>query len=221
MPTDRQTNIYDMFGGTLAFNTLNAGDYASIPDAAIEFASVQAAYDALAQFFATQTSGERAAAVELKVVLRAAIRRKMTRYAKTARALNLTTPGFDKLFKVPDSNSDDMLVATGREFVEQALAHQTEFASLGIAKTLALSLTADLDALEAAQLSKVNAQGETVGATAGVENAIETGMEAEKKLDAIMTNVYYDDPVKLAQWHTARHVKSASQTPTPPTPPTP
>ena len=82
--TDREENIYDMFVRTLAFNAANSGDYAAIAAAAAHFATVQAAVDALETYSTQQTSGEGSAAVEQKSVLRAAIRRKMTAYAKTA-----------------------------------------------------------------------------------------------------------------------------------------
>jgi len=56
--------------------------------------------------------------------------------------------------------------------------------------------------------------------TVGIAQKIEEGMKAESILDAIMNNVYNGtNPVKLAQWKTARHVRRANQ-PTPP-PPTP
>jgi hypothetical protein len=45
-------------------------------------------------------------------------------------------------------------------------------------------------------------------------------MDAALILDSIMKNVSYDDPVKLAEWRTARHVRSAKRAaPTPPPPP--
>ena len=47
-------------------------------------------------------------------------------------------------------------------------------------------------------------------------------MKAEKHLDAIMHNVYNGtNPVKMAAWRTARHIKRAPRPATPPTPPTP
>lgn len=47
---------------------------------------------------------------------------------------------------------------------------------------------------------------------------ISEGM-VSKILDAIMHNVYRDDPVKRAAWKTARHVKRAPRPATPtPTP---
>ncbi len=218
--TDREENIYDMYIRTLAFNAANSGDYSSIAAAAAHFATVQAAVDALEIYSSQQTSGEGSAAVEQKSVLRAAIRRKMTAYAKTARALNLDSPGFAQMFSVPDSDNDDLLIATGREFVNQAIDHKTALDSLGIPPSNSDDLTADLDAFEVAQTAKATAQSSTVGATAGVDDQTDAGMKAEKYLDAIMFNVYRDNPVKLAAWRTARHVKRAPR-PAPPTPPTP
>lgn len=218
--SDRARNIYDMFVSTLAFDAANSADYATLTAAAAQFAIVQTAVDAMAVFFATQTSGERAAAVEQKSVLRPAIRRKMTAYSKTARALNLDTPGFDKLFSVPDDDNDGLLLATGREFVTQATTHHAAFATLGIPAGNAADLTADLDAFEAAQDAKVTAQATTVGATAGIDDQIDAAMKAEKMLDAIMHNVYGNNPVKLAAWKTSRHVKRAPKH-APVTPPTP
>lgn len=78
------------------------------------------------------------------------------------------------------------------------------------------------ETMTAATADAAQAEGvqDTVGATAGIADKIQEGMDAEKYLDAIMSNVYRDNPVKRAQWKTARHVKRAPQPP-PPTPPTP
>ena len=56
---------------------------------------------------------------------------------------------------------------------------------------------------------------ETVGATAGIDQEIDEGMDAEIVLDAIMHNVYRNDPVKLAAWISARHVHRIPRPPTP------
>ncbi|MEQ1879047.1 MAG: hypothetical protein ABL958_20575, partial [Bdellovibrionia bacterium] len=202
MATARQQNIFDMFEETLVFNTENSADYAAIPDAAANFAKVQAAINALVELFATQTSGEEAAATELKSVQRQAVRRKMVSYAKNARAIALNKPGFDELFKVPDENNDNLLVAKGREFVKEAQANDTDFSALGKQPADAVALTTDLDDFEAADAAQAEGKQDTVGATAGIDDEIDEGMKAEKFLDAIMTNVYRDNPIKLAQWKT-------------------
>ena len=82
-------------------------------------------------------------------------------------------------------------------------------------------LAAILDDIEAMGQTKDAAVQETVGATAGIDQEIDEGMEAATIADAMMRNFYRDDPVTLAAWRTARHVKTVSSgggTPTPPTP---
>ncbi len=37
---------------------------------------------------------------------------------------------------------------------------------------------------------------------------IEGSMKAGKILDSIMHNIYFDNPVKLAEWKASRHIKS-------------
>lgn len=217
--SDRERNIFDMFRNTVQFDAVNAADYAQLPEAERRFEIIRTAIAALEDHAATKTSGGRSQAVERKSVLRGAIRRKMKDYARTARALDIADPGFRRLFNVPDSNSDEVLMAAAREFVEEARRFRTEFAALGIAETMAGELEADIDALEAAMSAKSGAHIEVVGATAGIDEQIERGMAAEKVLDAIMRNVYRNNPVKLAEWTSARHVRRISAKPSPPAPP--
>lgn len=217
----RAKNIFDMFVATHGFGTANTADFALLPEAATQFAVVQTAIDALQNHFAAQTSGERGAAVESKAVTRLAIRRKMKDFARTARALNINDAGFRRLFRIPDSNSDQSLIASAREFVEEAGKHSADFARLGIPATLADDLDDDIAALEQAINARTGAHAATVGATAGIDDEIERGMAAETVLDAIMKNVYRNNPVKLAQWKSARHVKrTGGGTKQPTAPPT-
>lgn len=216
--TDREENIQNMFISTVQFDTVNSTDYRDLPDAAAYFTIVREVITALEEYAAEQTSGARGRAVEQKSVLREAARRKMKRYSRTARALNIEDAGFRRLFSIPDNDSYPLLIATAREFVEEARRFAAEFARKGIPATLADELEADINALEAAISAKAGAHTEKVGASAGIDEQIERGMEAEIQLDAIMHNVYFDDPVKLSQWKSARHVKRAprSQTATKP-----
>ena len=207
--TDREDNILNMFINTAQFDTENSNDYKTLPAAVANFVIIRATIAALEADSAAQVSGGRSRAVEQKSVLDAAIRRKMVRLARTARALNIDDPGFQKLFRVPDENNQARLVAAAREFVDGARQYAAEFASLGIPATLADELDADITAMEAAMSAKASGQMETVGATAGIDEQIEDGMKAEKILDSIMKNVYFDNPVKLAEWATSRHVKRA------------
>lgn len=218
--SEREQNIFDMFRNTAQFDTENAADYASLPEAAARFTSVRARIAALENYTADKASGAKGQAVEQKSATRAAIRRRLTEYARTARALNIDDPGFRRLFRVPDGDNDEVLIATARAFVEEARRFETQFASLGIPKVQADALEDDIEALEAAIGAKASAGLEGVGATAGIDEEIEKGMNDEKVLDAIMQNVYRNNPVKLAAWTSARHVRRINPKPkdVPPTP---
>lgn len=207
--TDREINIQDMFTGIVQFDVVNKADYAHLPEAEANFVIVRSAVSALETAAAAQVSGDRSRAVEQKSVLDAAIRRKMKRYSRTARALNFDDPGFRRLFSIPNERNFPLLLASARAFVEEARRFAADFKRLGIPVTLADELEADILAAEEAIGAKAGASTETVGATADVDEQIGSGMTAAKILDSIMHNVYFDDPVKIAQWISARHVKKA------------
>lgn len=209
-----------MFIATAQFDTENSDDYKDLPLAVSNFLTVRSVIAALETDAATQVSGATGRAVEQKAVLRREIRQTLKRYSRSARALNIDDPGFKRLFRIPDSDNDLLLLATAREFVEEARRFPAQFAGLGIPATLANELEDDIEALETAMNAKASGQMETAGATAGIEERIEEGMKAAKILDSIMHNVYFDNPVKLSQWKTARHVKKSSNRQGDPTPPT-
>lgn len=217
--TDREDNIQDMFIRTAQFDTENANDYRDLADAVANFLIVRDVIAAIEAYSAAQLSGARGRAVEQKFVINAAIRRKLLRYSKTARAMDIDDPGFRRLFSVSDDDSYALTLATARIFLIEARRFETEFRGRGIPPTVADALEADINAMETAMNDKAAGQMETVGATAGIGDEIERGMKAVKILDSIMHNVYYDNPVKLAEWRTARHVKAApkKQEPKPPT----
>ena len=207
--TDREINIQEMFISTVQFDEVNKTDYVSLPAAKANFDIVRGVISVLETASAAQIAGARGRAVEQKSVLDAAMRRKMKRYSRTARALNIDDPGFRRLFRIPNDKNYQLILATAREFVEEARRFAADFARLGIPATLADELEADTEAMEEAINTKAAAQIETVGATAGVGEEIERGMTAEKILDSIMHNVYFDNPVKIAEWTSARHVKKS------------
>jgi len=208
---DRVRNIFDMFVSTVEFDAVSKTDYADLPDALANFTIVREVIAALQNHFADQLSGAVSQAVEQKSVIRAAMRRRMVRFAATARGLNIDDPGLRRLFRVPDNDNDQLLLASAREFVEEATRFAVQFAGRGITAAEIQALANDITALETAIGAKAGAHIEGVGATAGIDDEIERGMAAEVILDSIMKNVYYDNPVKLAQWKSARHIRSAKK----------
>lgn len=207
----REKNILDSFINIRGFDALNAADYAHLPDAEANFAVIRAAIDALESHAARQTSGVRGQAVEQKSSIAAAIRRKLKEIARNARALNIKDEGFRRLFSIPNSRSDQKLLAAAREFASEAKKHKGEFLRLGMPAGFIEDLEDDIEDFEQAFNQKATAQGASVGATAGIDAEIERGIIAATILDAMMQNVYRDNPVKLAEWTQARHVKRSPQ----------
>lgn len=205
--TDREVNIRDAFVAMREFNNRNGADYAAIAAAVASFNIIDGVIAVLDDLSAAQTSGARGLAVEKKSVIAAAMRRKMTAMARTARALNLDDPGFRRLFSVPNDNSYPKLLSAAREFVEEGNLHKDAMIALAMSPTLIDELSADIAAFDAAADDKADAQGGKVGATAGIDAEIERGMKAAKILDAIMKNVYDNNPSKLAEWTQARHIR--------------
>lgn len=206
---DREENIKDSFVRIREFDDRNKDDYQMFPKAVANFTIIREVIPILDAYFAAKTSGARGRAVERKSVISAAMKRKMKAMSKTARALNLDDPSFSRLFHVPNDKSYARQLASAREFVEEGNKHKEAMIALAMRPTLIDELSADIAAFDLAEDDKANAQSETVGATAGVDATIDRGMSAAKILDAMMKNVYDDDPVKLAEWEQARHIKRA------------
>lgn len=208
---DRERNIHEAFINMREFNVANAADYAAFPDAAAQFAVINASITEMQNHAATQTSGAGGRAVQQKSVVAAAIRRKLTNMSRTARALNFEDEGFRRLFKVPDSNSGQKILAAAREFASEAAKHKADFMRLGMPAGFVEDLNTDINDYEQATSAKAGAKGAGVGATAGIDEAVETGLQAAQIADSIMHNVYQDNPVKLAEWTRARHVRRSPQ----------
>lgn len=220
MATDRERNVADMYDATLAFDGVHATEYVAITAAAAAFARIQTARDNMETYFAQQESGESKMATEQKSLLKVAARRRMRAFARTAKkGLSATIPGIGKAFDVPDGKNEAVLVAKGRDIVTEAAKYEAEFTALGLPKAKRLELTDLLDQIEAKAGEQDSKLQEKVGATAGIDAAVDDGMEAADIADVIMQNFYADNPVTLAEWKSARHIKRApSGGGTPPTP---
>ena len=215
----RAVNILDAFISMREFDRLNAADYKGFPDAAAQFAVIDASIGAMQNHAATQTSGARGQAVQQKSVLSAAIRRKLKNISRTARALNINDEGFHRLFSIPNARGEQKLLAAAREFAGEAATHKADFMRLGMRESFVEDLNADIADYGQSVNDKSGAQGAGVGATAGIDDAVENGSRAADIADSLLQNVYEENPVKLADWMRARHVKRSPKRAAPaPTP---
>jgi hypothetical protein len=160
----------------------------------------------------------------LKNLALAALQEDLKAINRTARVIALTIPGLEEKFRVPYNVGAQEWLAAGRAFAEAAEPLKAEFISRGLPADFLENLRADLDALQELIDSRARKNTAGVAATVAIDDAIERGLNAVRELDAIVRNVFRDDPATLAEWTSASHVERAPRhahddsQPAPPTP---
>jgi len=129
--------------------------------------------------------------------------------ARTARAMALTNPGLEDRFRLPRNVKDQALLSAARTFAADALPLKAEFIRRGLPATFLEDLNADIDAYEAALSRQTQGTEEHVAATAAVEDLIDEGIKVMSELNAVIRNMFADDPATLAQWLSASRVERA------------
>lgn len=137
---------------------------------------------------------------------------------RTARAMAITMPGLEDKFRMPRNVGQQKFIAAARAIAQDAVAFKDEFIKRGLPATFLDDLNAQITKVEQAIDERNQATGAGVAATATINNAVEQAMNAARELDAIVRNIFRDDPATLAEWTSARHIERApkhkSATPT-------
>lgn len=158
-----------------------------------------------------QESGRRASREQttLKNVALAALQEDLKAINRTARALALTTPGLEDMFRVPYNVGAQAWLTAARSFAENAEPLKAEFIRRGHAPDFIEDLRADTEALQELIRTRAQKSGARVAATAAIDDVIGRGLNAVRELDAIVRNVFRDDPAALAEWTSASHIERA------------
>lgn len=143
---------------------------------------------------------------------REALRESMQAMSRTARVMGLDTPGLETKFRLPRSGSDPALLQTARAFAADAVPLRDKFLRHAMPASFIEDFKEDIADLERAVGQQNTGRGAHVSATASVESAAERGMNAVRRLDAVVRNMFRDDAATLAAWESARHVESAGRT---------
>ena len=144
----------------------------------------------------------------------------------TARAVALDTPGLETQLRMPRSGTDQALLTAGRAFAADAVPLAGAFQQHEMPANFIDALHADIAALEEAISSRARSRDAHVAATASLDAAVDRGIKAVQRLNAIVRNKFRDAPAALAAWESASHVEHRSRLgapprPEPPTPSTP
>lgn len=208
---DLERNYYNAFVRVRDFGAENAADFPVNSAGGNGFAAVGAAVDEMEQSGATQASGAGGQMTAQKGVVIAEVREDLRAINRTARALAVDDHSIGELFRMPYGNNEQTLLAAARAFLTNATPVKAQFIEYGLPDDFLEDLQADITAFEQAVSGKSAATGEKISATATIGNAVDKGLNALRRLRAIVPNRYRDNPAKLAAWTSTSHVERTAK----------
>ena len=125
--------------------------------------------------------------------------------ARTARAMDIATPGTAAKFALPASFAAEAVMATARVFLANAQPMQADFVAYGLPADFFGDLQTDLDHYETAAGTQQSATQGRIGATEELEQEVGNSAKTVDALDAAVRNVFRGNKAKLAEW---RHAKT-------------
>jgi hypothetical protein len=218
---DSEIRRLEMFIRVREFGTAHANAFPANTRGGEVFALLNTIITEMQGHADKQSAGTRATreVTTLKAVARAALREDLEAINRTARALALTTPGLDDKFRLPRNAGDQTWLAAARSFAADADPLKAEFIRRGLPQDFLDDLNSDITAFEESIGSREQKTGERVAATVAIDESIERGMNAVRELDAIVQNIFRDDPATLAHWTSASHTERAPRHPAAAQPP--
>jgi hypothetical protein len=149
-------------------------------------------------------------ATEQKRVAINSLLQQLKAISQTARSINEQFPGIADQFRMP-RDSDRSILNRARAYINDAAPFASEFIKRDLPATFIADLQAAIDLVEAAETHKSDALARQTAATAGLRTTLKRLRLIVHELDAIMRNLYRQDPGSLAAWQTASHVQRAPQ----------
>lgn len=153
------------------------------------------------------------------------LREEMEAISRTARAMALDASGLEDKFRIPRGTITDVdLINTARAFATDAVPLQGEFIRYGLPADFLARLNNSIEAFQQTIDSQQRSRRSRASATAGLDDAIERGVNKVRQLDSVVRNKFDDNPSHLADWESASHTErtprgnDTAQTPAPPAP---
>jgi hypothetical protein len=227
---DLENRRREMFIRAHGFGVSRAADFPTATLGAQLFVDLAAVITELNQHAAAQVSGFGGAlqGTSTRAATRQALRDELRAINRTSEAIAQDIPGFDDPFRMPPFGNDQNLLHAARAIATHAQAASAQFISHALPADFLANLNTAIANFEAAIVRQADSVGAHVNASAEIDEAIAKGLKIVKKLDAIVRNIYADDPAVLAEWTSASHTerspkksKSPASTPEPSTPPLP
>jgi hypothetical protein len=171
------------------------------------FATVADAVEAVRSFEAREMAGHNAVreGAESKATARTALRRRLSVLSRMARVAAFDVPGFDRKFRVRFDCTDERLLSRARSFVKAARPLAQTFVDHDMPPTFLAKLQDDIDAFDSAITSREDSHGRRAAARTSIEGEIRKGLQAARRLDAVVPHKL-EDPASLVLWNEARRI---------------
>ena len=123
-----------------------------------------------------------------KSVARSAVLDDLDAISLNARALALRTPGLEDKFRLPRNQSDQLILASARAFIADALPLRDQFMALHMSPTFLEDIQADIDEFEKTLTARRQTRSAQVSATASMDSALSRGIDIVQELRAVVHN---------------------------------
>lgn len=211
--TNEEIRRLDMFRRVRNFGTSHDPAFPAGSPARIQFDIVAGIVEELEGHSAAQSSGSsaRRQSTAGKAVVRNALHEDMEILSRTARAMALDTPGLEERFRLPRKANDHKLLETARAFLADATPLKAGFLHHYVPERVFQDLAANIAAFDEALNGQYAGNESSWSAVAAIDASIERGMDAVRRLDAMVRNRLGRDMSSLAAWESAKHIERPSR----------
>jgi len=209
-------NHYDTFARIAGFGAEYGGQFAAGSRGATLLATISDVVSKMEAGGVNQLSGtgEFRGGTDAKRLAAEALRAEMRDIRDTAEAISEAEdlPDFDDQFRMPRSQSYEVLLTTARTFLAQATPQEALFVEFEMPVDFLAQLSAAIKALEDADDSQDAGLAGQVGGTAGLRAELSRGVKARNLLLPLVRNKFRNDPSVIAQWDTAARIVRPERT---------
>ena len=195
-----------MFAHVSAFGEKHAEWFAEMRAGRAALVSLRDAMRSLGDYARAQDAGRPAARTRAKSAARERLRMYVCVLNRTMRAMAIDAPEGTQRFRLPKSNGDAALLTAARTLLVEARHLEPAFATYGLSPMVVDEFQASIDAFDRAS-GEARALGQaSMAATRAVDATLAQARGAVSQLDAIVSNLYGNDPTVMTAWRSARRV---------------
>ena len=210
---DKERRLHEMLDRVNAFGSAHAKEFPTGTIGHEMFGIVlQCSQEAIRQT-TEHTSERRRGTAGAKLQARKALFDVLGAIRRTAHAIALDSPGFERRFRLPAGNGGPRLFEAARSLQTAARESAAEFIAHGLPATFLDDLASRMDAFEHAMRESRQSRFARRSAKRGLNASLAAGFRAVRRLDAVVPNTLGADSKALAAWQRARRVARSPRSP--------